>query len=238
MVVLFDIILRLVLAPVLVTQGILTRKTAASLPEAAGKKSGQIGDGPVVRVLLLGDSSMAGVGVETLDQALPGGIARHFNCAAQLDWTLSARIGATSQQALDLIPRGERFDIAVLGLGTNDVTHLVPRFLWLRQQSALFEALRTTCGVRQIIVTGLPPIRHFPLLPQPLRYVLGRESERFDAALVTLAQAQSDVDYVTLHLPDISSQMAPDGFHPGAGIFMEWGRAVAEAISAGLARRG
>ena len=56
--------------PIMYIQGMLVRKYAAELPEAIGPRTGIIGEGKPLRVLVLGDSSAAGVGVETQDEAI------------------------------------------------------------------------------------------------------------------------------------------------------------------------
>lgn len=231
MALIFDLILRLALAPLLVLQGLMTRKRAASLPEAAGPKHGTCGKGQPLRVLLLGDSSMAGVGVGDLDQALPGALCRALPKGVAIHWHLIARIGATSRDAIDMIPHDQTYDIAVLGLGANDVTHLVPRLVWLRQQRRLINTLRVRTGAQHVVMTGLPPIGRFPLLPQPLRLVLGREADRFDRALKRMCARDETLSYVTLDLPNVADHMAEDGFHPGPQIFALWGQEVAAAIT-------
>ncbi|HSN31662.1 MAG TPA: SGNH/GDSL hydrolase family protein, partial [Ideonella sp.] len=59
--------LKLALAPLLVAQALGTRRRALRLPEAAGPREGLVGaqgDAPAFRLLLAGDSSAAGVGVD------------------------------------------------------------------------------------------------------------------------------------------------------------------------------
>ena len=58
--------------PLMYIQGMIVRKYAAELPEAVGPRAGVIGQGKPLRVLVLGDSSAAGVGVQTQDEAIAG----------------------------------------------------------------------------------------------------------------------------------------------------------------------
>ena len=44
-------------------------------------------------------------------------------------------------------------------------------------------------GVAHVIFMPLPPVRHFPGLPQPLRWVAGTDAERHDRALARRAAA-------------------------------------------------
>ena len=69
--------LKLVLSPLLAAQAISTRRRAPALPEAAGPREGQVGQGPrALRVLVAGDSSAAGVGVAHQDDAFSGYFTR------------------------------------------------------------------------------------------------------------------------------------------------------------------
>ena len=98
--------LKLVLAPVLVAQAVGTRRRAPLLPEAAGARAGRLGDGgEVLRVLIAGDSSAAGVGVEQQEQALAGYLSRALHQRAQrpVDWTLHAKSGLTTRQVHALL---------------------------------------------------------------------------------------------------------------------------------------
>ena len=59
-------------------QGILVRRRAVELPEAKGPRAGIVGKGKPLRLLVIGDSSAAGVGVNTQDEAIAGQLADRF----------------------------------------------------------------------------------------------------------------------------------------------------------------
>ena len=117
------------LGPVLLLQSRHLRKTALRLPEAAGPREGSIPSSNLtrpLRLLFLGDSSAAGVGVARQEQALA--LQTSELLAARLDvpveWQLLAKSGVNTQQALKLLPRGllKPIDVLITALGTNDVT--------------------------------------------------------------------------------------------------------------------
>ena len=123
-----------------------------------------------------------------------------------------------------------RFDVAVISLGVNDVTAGQPLPAWQAQQQTLVAMLRTTLGVRRVIFSGLPPVQHFPALPQPLRWYLGGQVRHFDQALSTWVQTQPDCTYVNLNRTFDPTWLASDKFHPGPRLYQQWGGAVAQAI--------
>src|SRR5688572_28380339 len=102
-----SLVAKLVLSPVLAAQAVMTRRRAPLLPEAAGERRGVIGEGPPLRVLIVGDSSGAGVGVTTQDLALAGYLGRTLahRAQCQVHWQLIAKSGITSAQALDYVRR-------------------------------------------------------------------------------------------------------------------------------------
>ncbi len=228
----FDISLRVLMLPILLAQGFRVRARALRLPEADGPRFGQVGDGPPLSILIPGDSSAAGVGVGQQSQALSGQLIRLLASQFTIDWRLVARTGATTRSTLDTLNGLDPapFDIIVTALGVNDVTHAVPRSLWLRQQQRLIERLDTLFAPRLIYLSGVPPLGDFPILPQPLRWSLGREAHRFNAALARLAHPDPHVRHVPFSVALDHTQLAEDGYHPGPEIYALWGNEIASRI--------
>lgn len=222
-------------SPLWLAQGLHVALTTPRLPEAAGPRAGRVGQGRL-RLLILGDSSAAGVGVDRQDDALAGqlvaALADHHP-----DWRLEAWTGATTAltlarlRALPEIP----FDIAVVALGVNDVTRGVPLKRWLIHQRELAAALSGRFGVRHLYLSGVPPMGAFPALPRPLRDVLGARAARFDAALAGLAATIPGARHLAFDTVQLQpAMMAQDGYHPGAAAYALWAEALARAIRSDL----
>jgi len=230
--------LRLALAPLCLAQGLAVRRRARLLPEPQGPRSGQSGAGPAFRLLILGDSSAAGVGVAHQEAALSGCLADEL-ADFDLRWRLEARTGATTAStlaALQALPP-QPFDAAVVALGVNDITRQVPLRRWLAGQAALWDVMHDRFGLRRAYLSGVPPLGQFPLLPQPLRGVLGARAVVFDRALAEQAAAHPSLR----HLPFAGEAldpalMAEDGFHPGPAIYRLWAARLAAAIRADFSR--
>jgi lysophospholipase L1-like esterase len=226
-------------APVWLAQGLHLALTAPRLPEAAGPRAGQVGAGRL-RLLVAGDSSAAGVGAATQDQALAGRLVAEL-ADLEPDWRLEARTGATTAAALTslrALPPAPT-DVAVLALGVNDLTRAVPLRRWLAAQAALIGHLTGALGAHLVVLSGVPPMGAFPALPQPLRGVLGARATRFDAALADLAARAPGAR----HLPFDPSLldpglMAADGYHPGPALYTLWAQAIARTIRAALPAEG
>lgn len=86
------------LGPVLLPQAHWLRRTALRLPEAPGPRQGVEGQGePKLRVLVVGDSSAAGVGMADQAHALALPLARELALreGRAVGWQLVARSGST-----------------------------------------------------------------------------------------------------------------------------------------------
>jgi lysophospholipase L1-like esterase len=229
---------KLVLAPLLVAQAVATRRRAPALPEADGARRGRVGRGQALRLLIVGDSSGAGVGVKTQDDALAGHLTRTLAglLPRRIDWVLHAKSGVTTAQALALVQASqpEPADVAVVVLGVNDVVDQVPSQRAVQQRAALADWLREHAGVHHVVFAPLPPMHQFPLLPQPLRWVLGSDAARHNAAAARWAATRADVSHVPIALDLGLQNMADDGFHPGEPVYRACGEALARHIAAHL----
>lgn len=228
---------RLAFYPVLCIQGPFIKWRTPRLPEPKGAREGVIGpdagfDGPDLRVLILGDSSAAGVGVSTQSQALSGRLAFGLAPYARLDWQLIARCGDTTPMALDRIraAKPRRADIAVVALGVNDIIRGTPRGRWLAQTTELLDHLVATVGVGHIYLSGLPAMSQFPRLPNPLRWTIGHQAERFDQGLRVLVAEREDTTLIVADMVLDETNMAQDGFHPGPKVYAAWAEMIVARV--------
>ena len=220
------------LAPLLLWQGRRVRRVTPRLPEPDGPRHGVTGNGPPLRLLVLGDSAAAGVGVSSQHEALTGRLLAALAPRHTVHWRLLAHTGDDLAQVTQRLPAlaGQRFDIAVLSIGVNDVTGRTPPARWARGYAELLARLREQHGVRHSLLTPVPPMHLFPALPQPLRWVMGQGAQRLNRALHRLAGRTPGC--ALLHTPFSMDRalMASDGFHPGARANLLGARAVADAI--------
>ena len=164
--------LKLALSPLLLAQALQTRRRLPRLPEAAGPRRGRVGDGTGrLGLLIVGDSSAAGVGVASQDDALAGCLSRALaqRLGFSVHWQLCARSGITSAQAAELVAEADAADVAVVVTGVNDVVDQVRPSTSMAARRQLVQALVQRTGARQVVMTPVPPMHRFSGLPQPLR---------------------------------------------------------------------
>lgn len=173
------------------------------------------------------------MGVARQSEALTGCLLAELAPHHTLHWRLLAHTGDDLAQTAQRLPAlaAERFDVAVLSIGVNDVAGRTPPARWARAYADLLAQLRRDHGVRLSVLTPVPPMHLFPALPQPLRWTLGQGARRLNHALATLAQRTPGCALLAAPFPlDDPGLMAPDGFHPGARANLLWAQAAAAAI--------
>lgn len=199
------LIYKAVLGPVLLAQGRRLRRTALRLSEAAGERSGTVtvqGSPPELKLLFVGDSTMAGVGVPHQSAALASQVASILaaHLARSIRWQMVARSGINTSQALDFVNARELLPAHVLvtALGTNDVTSQRGPQHFIADYKALIDTVSTRVGAKFAVISGLPPLHLAPAAPQPLRWYLGRYAHHLDDHLKRWIAPQQNLAYVSL----------------------------------------
>ena len=228
----------LALSPLILPQAVWVAARATRLPEAAGERVGQKGTGPSLRLLVLGDSSAAGVGVAAQSEALGGRLTDKLAERYSVKWSIVARSGGTVRSTLGILEDlpEEGFDVAIVALGVNDAKNGVTVNAWRSRYRQLLHALSTKFGIECVCVSGLPPIGRFPVLPTPLNRVLGDRALLFDDCLREIALELPQVIYLPLDFKLDASKMVSDGFHPGPEIYAAWADGASDALKDALAK--
>ncbi len=192
-------------------------------PDATGWY-GRTRPGPAIKVALLGDSSAAGYGVETVTETPGAGLASGLaeRSGRRVYLRSFAVVGARSsdlavqvEAALPIEP-----EVAVILIGANDVTHRVPPKTSVRLLSEAVARLRTA-GV-EVVVGTCPDLGTIKPIQPPLKQVARSWSRRLAAAqAITVVEAGGrTVSLGSILGPEFHADPAalfgPDQFHPSA----------------------
>jgi len=224
----------LFLGPVFWLQSKRVRREMQVLPEAHGPRLGESGSGPVITVLIAGDSGAAGVGVISQDVGLCGQLARQLGVHRTVRWQLMAVSGLDSPGLLKLFldaPK-TKFDVVILSVGVNDATSLRSPEQWLQWQHRLAELVQDRFEPELLIHSAMPPMRGFTALPQPLRWFMGRWTTEMNQRLEQWLPAGGNRVMLTPFEGDIRPCLASDGFHPGEHGYAVWANAFSRTILA------
>jgi len=227
-------------APVLFAQGRRLRKTTPILPDAAQPWHGtEPGKNPL-RLLVLGDSTSAGVGASTQQNGLAGNLARelHSRLDRGVEWRAVGESGATSR---DLVERfvGEAvstpFDLVFVTVGANDALGLRSRQAFGRDIRQLIAALRAANPDATVLMSALPAFFRFELLPNPLKRNLYRHSRSLEGEARRIVGMTSNAHMSPPPPPYTEGFFASDLFHPSELGYRDWARfAIDDALENGV----
>ena len=224
------------LGPLLMAQGRRVRRETPRLPEAEGARDGRTGNGASLRLLIAGDSAAAGVGVEHQDEALAGRLLAELVSRYAVQWQLQATSGHTLADLLAQLesipapPVDAPVDVVVLSIGVNDATSGISLRQWQKRLQSLLILLQTKFAARHVLFSTLPPMHHFPALPQPLRWYMGLRAQRLNRALADTLRHQENVELAIIDFPHADGYIAHDGFHPGAVAYALWAAQLGQII--------
>jgi lysophospholipase L1-like esterase len=217
----------LLLSPVLLVQARKMRRVIPILPDAATPWSGSLDAPDPVRLLVLGDSTAAGVGARTQDDALPGNIARelHTHWGRGSTWNAIGENGATARDIVDRYLSSAtvaEYDLIFLSIGANDALHIRSRGAFRRDVRCILRRLRARNPEALILVSSLPAFFRFESLPNPLRWILYLHSSSLEAAARRVVAGEPGVIMSPPPPPYTAGFFASDQFHPSASGYHDW----------------
>jgi lysophospholipase L1-like esterase len=228
------------LGPVVLTQGRRLRGTVPHLPDAAPPWSGEVPGPDPLRLLVLGDSTAAGVGARTQAEALPGHLARVLNerTGRGIRWRAVGENGATAR---DIAERylddaiSDPADLLFLSIGANDALALRGPAAFRRDVRRILDAFAARNPGAAVLMSSLPVFGRFELLPQPLRRTLYRHSLALEGAARRIVESRPR-HVMSGHPPPYAPGFfAEDRFHPSASGYRDWAEwAIDDAWDRGL----
>ncbi|PQJ71968.1 SGNH/GDSL hydrolase family protein [Polaribacter butkevichii] len=240
------------LLPILYFQGKNIRKKVPSLPEAKEPKGLVNGNfNKTLHILSIGESTIAGVGVDYHKNGFTGALADTLSAELQknINWRVYARSGYTAERVCKkIIPKIEETstDIIIIGMGGNDAFTLNSPKNWHKSIEELINLLQNKFPRTPIFFTNMPPIKEFPAFTRAIKFVIGNLVEIFGKRLDLLTKNKKNVFYynevITLEqwskkhaLPNNNSKIYfSDGVHPSELTYKIWGKEMALFIKSKL----
>jgi len=219
------------IAPFLVIQGQITRWKVGLLPEAK-EPAGIAGAGEgEAKLLVIGESTVAGLGARTHDLALGGQFAKGMSVrlGKPVRWTVIGRNGVTARRTIDelwpMVPK-ENFDYVLLGIGGNDVMKLSSPKKWRRDMLELIGIVREANPGAVIFITNCPMIIHSPVMPQPIKGILWRLSKMHNANILEFTAGMERLHYYPQPVDVDFNGFWADGIHPSEQGYRDWAAAM------------
>ncbi|MGI9034896.1 MAG: SGNH/GDSL hydrolase family protein [Pyrinomonadaceae bacterium] len=222
-------------APFLYLQGQYVRRKVGLLPDARGEKFGQFGaDENFVKLLVIGESTVAGLGARTHETALAGQFAKFLSRRIEksVRWTVIGKNGVTAQRTIaELVPQipDEKFDYIVVGLGGNDVIKLSSPHKWRRTMTQLIGILKKRNPAAKIFITNVAAVNLSPALPQPIRGILWQLSKMHNANILEFSKSFKDVFYYP-QPKEVPADFFSDGIHPSEAGYALWAEDIIKTL--------
>jgi len=254
-------------APVLLPQGRRLRRETPRLPDAplpwsgsvegsleasvegsvegsanGGRASDNGGASRPLRLLVIGDSTAAGVGVDHADLGLGGRLAEAVaaRTGRSVEWVAAGRNGATAR---DLRRRflkpslAHPTDLVFLTVGANDALAMRSARAFRRDICWIIERTFEAYPHAALLMSSLPAFFRFQLLPDPLKRSLYRHSQALEREARALVAAQPRAHMSPPPPPYTEGFFAVDDFHPSAIGYKDWADfAVEDAWGVGFGR--
>lgn len=244
---LFGAVISIPLLPFMYLQGKRVRSSVPTLPEAKGKEGvAGTSKSKKLNLLTVGESTIAGVGVETHEEGFSGALAEELasQLQASISWKVYARGGYTAKRIrYKMIPRIKEtaVDLIVIGLGGNDAFTLNNPDKWAIDIQGIIDALHEQYPKTPIIFLGMPPIKEFPAFPKLIKFVVGNLVELHGDEVEKIASQNECVFYMgskitfydwleKYNLEGDISNFFSDGVHPSKLTYQTWAKETAEYI--------
>lgn len=237
------------LLPILYLQGKRLKASIPTLPEVSGGEgmcSANSHSSDLLKMLIIGESTIAGIGVSTHEEGFSGTLAAELSRLLQTDihWKVYAKSGYNARQVRqDILPTiVERdIDLIVIGIGGNDAFELNSPSRWRKEVSALIEELTDMFPKAHLVFCSMPPIKEFPAFTTLMKWIIGNLGELLGEELAVLVQQYDRVYFhhevntmdkwiAQLGIEGTVSDFFSDGVHPSKLAYQSWARALAMAI--------
>lgn len=217
--------------PFLILQGKRVRKKVGRLPDATGATTGQFGNWrETLNLLAMGESTVAGVGAKTHAEALAGQLAKFLSLETgkSVRWHVLGESGITARETLQrLVPRlpAIEMNLIVVALGGNDTFKVNSPARWRREMAKIIATLREKYPRSVILLANSPRVKDFPVLPQPLKFVLWRVSKLQHEVGKNLAHPEGNIFYFD-EAETVDERFFSDGIHPSEYGYALWSEAM------------
>lgn len=224
--------------PVYVWQGVSVRlRTERLLPAKGAVRGALAGSEPVIRLLVLGDSSAAAVGVDSTTQGFAPQLAAilHARSGRGVTWRAagfnSATAGAIRDHVVPNLPH-EDWTHVVLSVGTNDTKNFHTIGRWDREFGTLIYALRAKFPEARLVWSPVIEMTSVPALPRVLARLLEIRAQAINRMGVRLCRERSAVAAARLPVLDPKIGFSRDGFHASEAGYRAWAEHLIDLLLA------
>ncbi len=180
-------------------------------------------------MLVLGDSTAAGIGADKPEDTVPGRIADELNATHVENYAVSGAV--VDDLVLQITEaRQTSYDFILVQIGGNDITRLHPA---VQTAQTLTFILKTLPPAKQVLVVSAGDVGAATIIPPFFRPIFTKLNLAYHAEFAKDLGAEG-ITYVNLHeAPDNELftthpeiYLAVDGFHPSGAGYGLWFNAI------------
>ena len=200
--------------PFLIYQAKKIRKSSPKLPAQSPLLT--LGQGEK-HVVLLGESTVAGVGASSASTTLAGNFSRIFGDSYQIE-TIGKK-GLRVKEAFSLYLKHKnserkKSEGVLLFLGANDGFLLTSPQEFKKELESLIQQIQVATGAEWIYLAAIPPVHLFPAFSEQMRSFLYRQRNYLLLEIEAIAARKPQVIFHQIPMDLQPEFFSADGVHP------------------------
>jgi len=200
--------------PFLVYEAKKVRKSSPKLPSQSSLLT--LGQGEK-HIVLLGESTVAGVGASSASHTLAGNFSRTFGESYQIE-TIGKK-GLRVKEAFSLFLEHKKSSSmksegVILFLGANDCFLLTSPQVFKRELDSLIQQIQVATNAEWIYLAAIPPVHLFPAFSEQMRSFLYRQREYLQHEMEAIAARIPQVIFHQIPMDLQPEFFSTDGVHP------------------------
>jgi lysophospholipase L1-like esterase len=168
-------------------------------------------------VVLLGESTVAGVGASSESTTLAGNFSRIFGESYQIE-TIGKK-GLRVKEAFSLYlrhkkSRSKKSEGVILFLGANDCFLLTSPQVFKKELESLIQQIQVATDADWIYLAAIPPVHLFPAFSEQMRSFLSKQRAYLQREMEDIASNEHKVIYHPIPMDLQPEFFSADGVHP------------------------
>ncbi|WP_373522893.1 SGNH/GDSL hydrolase family protein [Aquiflexum sp.] len=168
-------------------------------------------------ILIIGESTAAGVGASTQDNTFAAQI--YYQSGHAFNIHNLGKNGLKAEKLKRLLAHAkqeipEKIEFAIILIGANDCFKFTPPARFSHQLKDFIQLLQNKKSVQRIIIPSIAPVQHFPSIPGIIRFFLGVHRSILTRELRSLGKSYPAMDFNNFKFELSSDLLASDGIHP------------------------
>ena len=200
--------------PYLVYQAKKVRKSSPKLPSQSSLLT--LGQGEK-HVLLLGESTVAGVGASATAHTLAGNFARMLGESYQIETIGKKGLRVKDAFSLYQLQKKSRTTTSegvILFLGANDCFLLTSPQEFKQELRSLIQQIQVETNANWIYLAAIPPVHLFPAFSEQMRAFLSKQRAYLQREMEDIAANDPKVIYHAIPMDLQPEFFSADGVHP------------------------